>query len=491
MGIFDIFNKRKKNEKIRDICNDFNMKGKIEYREVYLYPSIEENLKKKYIAFDIETTGLSPTEDRIIEIGAVLFENGIPVKKFGSLVNSNKTISSQATAVNNISNQMIENAPKEDIVYPKLIECLGDALSGTTIICAHNARFDISFLSNTLERLGYSGNIRYIDTLSISRDLISGLDNYRQNTVAKYFDIINLEEHRAVTDAETCGQILHHLLEYEIKENDVKKEENIIPLDDYEKIIFAYITKLIIDNNMNIDYYGARKNTSGYVNVCYLYSFIKYKITKKGLYIIIPKNLSRNIKLQVKECTLSEGGDEFVRVYFNSLNEIELLNQYILNEYKKSYKATLNYINGSSRREKNVIKEVKKLYRIAIEEADKIIANEISNNTLYKYLVESNIQKQLQLEQKLKEKEERKLKAEQKLREKREREEAKKNKIKEPVAGRGIIQMKDDGSIIMKYISIAEAVRQTGINSKSIRDAAKGVQKHAGGYCWKYEDDIQ
>ena len=50
--------------------------------------------------------------------------------------------------------------------------------------------------------------------------------------------------------------------------------------------------------------------------------------------------------------------------------------------------------------------------------------------------------------------------------------------------------MNDDGTIIKKYISIAEAVRQTGINSKSIRDAAKGVQKHAGGYCWKYDDEI-
>ena len=46
-----------------------------------------------------------------------------------------------------------------------------------------------------------------------------------------------------------------------------------------------------------------------------------------------------------------------------------------------------------------------------------------------------------------------------------------------------------NGNIIKEYISIAEAVRETGVNSKSIRDAANGVQKHAGGYVWKYDND--
>lgn len=196
-----------------------NKKGIIEYKEVYLYSNIVENLKKRYIAFDIETTGLNTVEDRIVELGAVLFENGIPVKRFSSLANANKFISPEATKVNNISNQMLENAPKEDIIYPKLIEFLGDALYGTTIICAHNARFDLSFLSNTLERLGHSGNIKYIDTLSLSRKLLSGLHNYKQNTVAEYFDITNEKQHRAVTDAETCGKILYRLVDYKIKAN--------------------------------------------------------------------------------------------------------------------------------------------------------------------------------------------------------------------------------------------------------------------------------
>lgn len=56
--------------------------------------------------------------------------------------------------------------------------------------------------------------------------------------------------------------------------------------------------------------------------------------------------------------------------------------------------------------------------------------------------------------------------------------------------GRAILQLTDDMTLIKRYDTIAQAVRENGVNSKSIRDAAKGVQKHAGGYVWKYADEI-
>lgn len=55
--------------------------------------------------------------------------------------------------------------------------------------------------------------------------------------------------------------------------------------------------------------------------------------------------------------------------------------------------------------------------------------------------------------------------------------------------GRAILQLTDDMTLIKRYDTIAQAVRETGVNSKSIRDAAKGVQKHAGGYVWKYVNE--
>ena len=67
--------------------------------------------------------------------------------------------------------------------------------------------------------------------------------------------------------------------------------------------------------------------------------------------------------------------------------------------------------------------------------------------------------------------------------------EAKEPKQPSRVRGRSVVQLLDDGTIICEYETIAAAVRATGINAKSIRDTAKGVQRHAGGYCWKYKED--
>ncbi len=116
---------------------------------------------------------------------------------------------------------MVKAAPKEEEVYKKLVNFLGDALDKKTLICAHNAKFDMSFLSETLKNLGCEGIINYVDTLSILRSLIPGLNNYKQNTVAKHLNIINKESHRAVTDAEVCGQILWQLIR-------IKRQYNVI-----------------------------------------------------------------------------------------------------------------------------------------------------------------------------------------------------------------------------------------------------------------------
>ena len=159
------------------------------YKKQVDYATVKE-LKKRYIAFDVETTGLSPMNDKIIEVAAVLFENGEIIKGYSSLVNPEVFIPYSATAINHITNEMVKDAPKECIVYAELVDFLGDALKQQTTICAHNASFDMNFLSETLMRLGYDGKISYVDTLSLSRSLIKGLHNYKQDTVAMYFDLV-------------------------------------------------------------------------------------------------------------------------------------------------------------------------------------------------------------------------------------------------------------------------------------------------------------
>lgn len=179
---------------------------------------IEEQLRKRYLAFDTETTGLSAGPDRIVELGAVSFVGGIMDESFGTLVNPGIHISESAMAVNGITNSMVECAPCECEVYPRFmcyLERTG-VLSGDTILVAHNANFDIGFLKDVALRHNLDGDIRYCDTLMLSRRKLPKLMHHRQCDVAEYYNIKNRNAHRAVEDAEVCGKILWEMIRNEV-----------------------------------------------------------------------------------------------------------------------------------------------------------------------------------------------------------------------------------------------------------------------------------
>lgn len=184
----------------------------ISTRETRLDRSPLEALKREFIAIDFETTGLSPIHDRIIEIGAVRFVNKRAKEAFSTLVHSDVPISPQASRVNGITNEMISTAPSEAEAISMLVGFLEDALQGKTALCAHNASFDMDFLENALGRCCIRSNIRYVDTLSISRATIKGLEDHKQDTVLKYFNFSNLQGHRARSDALCCGKIMCKLI---------------------------------------------------------------------------------------------------------------------------------------------------------------------------------------------------------------------------------------------------------------------------------------
>lgn len=185
--------------------------GKVVIEEVELFKEIVIELNKKFIAFDTETTGFSPYKDRIIELGAVLFINNKETAYFNSLVKTDVKNSYHAYKANKISEEMLESAPLEIDIYPKLVEFLEEVLKGNIILVVHNAIFDMRFLKNTLERLGYIGHIRYLDTVKASH--IFPTIDHCQSTIAEYLGIVNKNEHRAYTDALTCGKILNKVLE--------------------------------------------------------------------------------------------------------------------------------------------------------------------------------------------------------------------------------------------------------------------------------------
>lgn len=306
-----------------------------------------ELVKNRFIAFDVETTGLNSMFDRIIEIGAVLFENGIETKSFRSFIRSDIKIRSEASRVNHITDEMIANAPSENEVIERFVAFLGDALQCETVICAHNASFDMGFLREAFRRNCIEAKMYYLDTCALSRTLVHDVDNYKQSTLADSFGIINEDSHRAVTDARVCGQLMLRLVELKSRELEEQKrlqeeyerkqrEKN--TLSDQERKICAYIQIMIQSQGRDTQYLGFARLKDKYVGCFLLHTIVRFKTAKKGTYFLIEsKYIIDNLK--VENCTASEGGESYIRVFVDSIDDISYLREFIVDKYDSNKRA--------------------------------------------------------------------------------------------------------------------------------------------------------
>ncbi len=163
----------------------------------------------KFVVFDLETTGLSPEFDEIIEFGANIYNY-----KTGSstrhdiLIKPKNKISAFTTELTHITNDMLEDQDPIEVAFKKIFELISDG-----ILVAHNANFDFNFLNVWAKRLGYGELTNtVIDTLTLARVLIPDAKNHRLGSVAKFYHIMYDEKiaHRADYDAE----VLTHIFEY-------------------------------------------------------------------------------------------------------------------------------------------------------------------------------------------------------------------------------------------------------------------------------------
>ena len=166
----------------------------------------------EFVAFDLETTGLSPDFHRIIEFGAVRFRtDGTELDRLEQFVNPGCPVPRDATAVHGITNDMLRGQPTINQALPNFVQFLGDS---STILLAHNASFDLGFLAVALHRIG--ANIPehpVVDTLNLSRWRLRQLPNHRLETVSKHLQITDFTEHRALGDALVVKAVYLRLLE--------------------------------------------------------------------------------------------------------------------------------------------------------------------------------------------------------------------------------------------------------------------------------------
>jgi DNA polymerase III subunit epsilon len=161
---------------------------------------------RRYVVFDVETTGFSPGNgDRVIEIGAVAIDGRSIVAEFSSLINAGKKIPWRVQQVHGITNKMLKGEPQPDEVLPEFFKFI----SGS-ILVAHNASFDIRFLKHEFELLGMGLNNRSLCTLKMSRNKYPHLPNHKLETVGRYLfgeSCEQMQMHRALDDAKLAAMI--------------------------------------------------------------------------------------------------------------------------------------------------------------------------------------------------------------------------------------------------------------------------------------------
>ncbi len=188
--------------------------------EAYLVDDLKEivtedrgqKLDGDYVVFDIETTGFSPVDNRIIEIGAVKVCKGAVTERFSTFVNPKVPIPFEIEKLTGIRDDMVQDAPVIEEVLPRFLE-----FGKGCVLVAHNAGFDMSFILENARRLGLSmnedGKPTYVDTVGIARVLLPNQAKHTLDAVAKTLNISLDNHHRAVDDAECTAWIFVKLIQ--------------------------------------------------------------------------------------------------------------------------------------------------------------------------------------------------------------------------------------------------------------------------------------
>ena len=181
-----------------------------------------QSLDGTYVVFDLETTGFSPIQDKIIEIGAVKVERGVITERFSTFVNPKIPIPFKITQLTSITDDMVVDAETIDVVLPKFLDFIGDA-----VLVAHNAGFDVSFIEQNCRYQEIEREFISLDTVALARVLLPTLSKYTLNVVAKALNISLENHHRAVDDAGATAEIFVRFVEMlKEREIDTLKELN-------------------------------------------------------------------------------------------------------------------------------------------------------------------------------------------------------------------------------------------------------------------------
>lgn len=270
--------------KAADKINKDEEKIKIIYGvEAYFMDDLVESVKGDadtgfdgtFICFDIETTGLSAARDKITEIGAVKVENGVITDTFSTFANPEMPIPQKITQLTGVTDDMVKDAPSQSEAVGAFLEFAGD-----NVLVAHNAPFDTSFIAKACEDMGREYNYTSIDTVAISRAILTDIKNCKLDTVAKFLRLGDFNHHRATDDAEMLARIFINLCQRLTDDYGITKTNDIntkIAGGDFKKLP-TYHQIILVKNKIGL------KNLYRLISYSHLnYFYKKPRIPKSEL----------------------------------------------------------------------------------------------------------------------------------------------------------------------------------------------------------------
>ncbi len=170
--------------------------------------NLKGELPDTYTVFDIETSGLTPYDSEIIEIGAVKVKDGVLADSFSRLIKPENKISQFTTNLTGITNALLEDKPPIEEVLPDFL----DFIKGTVLV-AHNAKFDTGFIRHFALKQGFKFDYPILDTMPLARKLYPDFARHTLDFIAKRLDVELKNHHRAVDDADATAKIFIKMLE--------------------------------------------------------------------------------------------------------------------------------------------------------------------------------------------------------------------------------------------------------------------------------------
>lgn len=161
-----------------------------------------------YVVIDLETTGLDPKFDEIIELGAVKIQDGQIIDTFEQLIKPSFEIDEFITELTGISNDMLATAPCISEILPRFLDFVGDS-----VVIGHNVNFDINFIYDScLSLLQREFGNDFLDTMRLARRLLPDLKHHRLKDLKKYYAINVEKEHRGLADCLATFELYHRLI---------------------------------------------------------------------------------------------------------------------------------------------------------------------------------------------------------------------------------------------------------------------------------------